>query len=516
MTVFDLDELVLRNRRLTGIASLSYRQNDRLSWPLRILQNEQMVELPSGSTLSVGIKRSRSATAYLALATEPAKTGTGQSTIYTFDLNLNTVEMAAALSTGDSIEDCVLEVEVMTPTQRLTSRAVTTSIQRDLINGGEPPLPAMSGGGGGGIYKSASFTAEVGKTYIVGVPRGDGGASGSGSSGSSEGGSSAEGSGSGEGAVGEPETHILITLPLAADIQEGDTILVLNAYNTWKNLPVHLLADAPILGGNFNVQNDPTDSFFITWNGTAWVFSVFTTDRFRHILTESLYKLILDGGISSEEVSLVFQNGGYGAKVGVDWTGAFILGENHVRVLAANGASKLVTNQLAASPASGAQYLSGAAGNLGVYQGSGTTDDFAMGYSGTTAGDWFYDRVNHCAWVTVRDTLPPILQVHDMGYMPLGGSYVDINGDYIRVKGTARWVRDASYGPQFFFSIESDYTLRWWLKSETGVTILRESTNDLGHPANAQGWTTNNDAVIGLTVYGGPWGQNTLRLNFEV
>ena len=139
MTVFDLDELALKNRRLAALSSLRYRKSDRIQWPLRFLQDESFVELPAESSLSVAVKRTRGSGSYLALATSPAKTGTGSSAIYTFDLNLNTEQVAYELSDKDSV-DCVLEVEIVTPTQRLTSQAVPLTIERDIVNGDPPPV----------------------------------------------------------------------------------------------------------------------------------------------------------------------------------------------------------------------------------------------------------------------------------------------------------------------------------------------------------------------------------------
>ena len=142
MTVFDLDELSLKNRRLTALSALRYRKSDRLQWPLRFLQDESFVELPAESSLSVAVKRTRGSGSYLALATSPAKTGTGSSAIYTFDLNLNTEQVAYELSDKDSVE-CVLEVEIVTPAQRLTSQSVPLVIERDIIADNAPPPVAI-------------------------------------------------------------------------------------------------------------------------------------------------------------------------------------------------------------------------------------------------------------------------------------------------------------------------------------------------------------------------------------
>ncbi len=142
MTVFDLDELALKNRRLAALSALRYRKSDRIQWPLRFLQDETFVELPADSSLSVAVKRTRGSGSYLALATSPAKTGTGSSAIYTFDLNLNTEQVAYELSDKDSVE-CVLEVEIVTPNQRLTSQSVALTVERDIIADNAPPPVAI-------------------------------------------------------------------------------------------------------------------------------------------------------------------------------------------------------------------------------------------------------------------------------------------------------------------------------------------------------------------------------------
>ncbi|MBE2179149.1 MAG: hypothetical protein IAE97_01575 [Chthoniobacterales bacterium] len=281
MTVFDLDELVLKNRRLTALTNLRYRKSDRLQWPLRFLQDESFVELPVGASLSVGVKRTRNSNSYLALATSPAKTGTGSTTIYTFDLNLNTEPVSYELSDKETI-DCVLEVEIVTPTQRLTSQSVPLVIERDVIANDPAPVAipdlkatqaeaeagtdngkwmtpfltaqaiAALAGGGSFILKQASFQAESGKRYLVGVSPDGGGTSG----GDASGGSS-DGSG---GSVGSAETEVIITLP--ANPQPADAIVILDAFGNWSQtrfgqstIPAVLQLNGHRLDGSVGLYN---------------------------------------------------------------------------------------------------------------------------------------------------------------------------------------------------------------------------------------------------------------------
>jgi hypothetical protein len=87
---------------------------------------------------------------------------------------------------------------------------------------------AALGGGGGGvassgfILKQASFTAEAGKAYLVGVGPNGGGSSG-------ESGGSTEGS---NFSVGSAENEIIVTLPPAP--ASADAIVILDAFGNWK------------------------------------------------------------------------------------------------------------------------------------------------------------------------------------------------------------------------------------------------------------------------------------------
>lgn len=314
MTVFDLDELVLKNRRLTALTNLRYRKSDRLQWPLRFLQDESFVELPVGASLSVGVKRTRNSNSYLALATSPAKTGTGSTAIYTFDLNLNTEPVSYELSDKETI-DCVLEVEIVTPTQRLTSQSVPLVIERDVIANDPAPVAipdlkatqaeaeagtdngkwmtpfltaqaiAALAGGGSFILKQASFQAESGKRYLVGVSPDGGGTYGA---------DDAEGTSNGSGgSVGSAETEIIITLPDNPD--EGAVCVFAPNRFMWEDfthggehrartsVPVKVVAPEGFLINGFESELSLGSEMQIVWAGgsTGWLVVDRALCRFR-------------------------------------------------------------------------------------------------------------------------------------------------------------------------------------------------------------------------------------------
>jgi hypothetical protein len=104
---------------------------------VQFVRNGVVVELPSGATGAMGIKKTF-AGSFLANDSGFTKTGTGSTTVYTFDLNLNTTELNSEFTT-DLEESISARVEISWSFDGTTSSTLPTSavIFNDVIRGTE-------------------------------------------------------------------------------------------------------------------------------------------------------------------------------------------------------------------------------------------------------------------------------------------------------------------------------------------------------------------------------------------
>lgn len=108
-------------------------------------------ELGAGESILFGVKANRSATDYLASQSTWTLTGAGSSARYTADLDLNTVELIAAMTGLDTLA-CVAELTLIrSDGEHAYSTQFTLTINRDVNVGtegapvsGNPPLASVA------------------------------------------------------------------------------------------------------------------------------------------------------------------------------------------------------------------------------------------------------------------------------------------------------------------------------------------------------------------------------------
>jgi hypothetical protein len=119
------------------VAELLFTRRDVVPVEVQFVRNGVVVELPSGATGAMGIKKTF-AGSFLANDSGFTKTGTGSTTVYTFDLNLNTTELNSEFTT-DLEESISARVEISWSFDGTTSSTLPTSavIFNDVIRGTE-------------------------------------------------------------------------------------------------------------------------------------------------------------------------------------------------------------------------------------------------------------------------------------------------------------------------------------------------------------------------------------------
>jgi hypothetical protein len=119
------------------VTDLFFTRRDIVPVQVQFVRGGVVVELAGGATGSMGIKKTF-AGAFLAADFSFTKSGTGASTIYQFDLDLNTTNLNAEfpLDTEDSIS---AKVEIEWTENGTTSSTLPTSatVFNDVIRGGE-------------------------------------------------------------------------------------------------------------------------------------------------------------------------------------------------------------------------------------------------------------------------------------------------------------------------------------------------------------------------------------------
>jgi hypothetical protein len=119
------------------VAELLFTRRDVVPVEVQFVRNGVVVELAAGATGAIGVKKTYAGD-FLANDSAWTKSGSGSSTIYQFDLNLNTANLDAEfpLDTEDSI---AAKVEVQWTESGTTSSTLPTSatIYNDVVRGTE-------------------------------------------------------------------------------------------------------------------------------------------------------------------------------------------------------------------------------------------------------------------------------------------------------------------------------------------------------------------------------------------
>lgn len=129
----------------TPIERKDYRQRDYLALRIRFVRDGVVQELTAGASAKLGIKSSLDASEYLAAALSWTKSGTGASTYYTVALNLNTAEIAAAITGDGSSVACVTELEWTEGDYVSSTVALPGSITHDINTGAEGAVVSANG-----------------------------------------------------------------------------------------------------------------------------------------------------------------------------------------------------------------------------------------------------------------------------------------------------------------------------------------------------------------------------------
>jgi len=119
------------------VTELLFTRRDNVPVEVQFVRNGTVVELGAGATGKMGLKKDFDGD-FLAFDSAWTKSGTGTSTIYTFGLNLNTVELDAEFPQDDE-ESISARVEVEYADSGLISSTLPCSavVFNDVIRGDE-------------------------------------------------------------------------------------------------------------------------------------------------------------------------------------------------------------------------------------------------------------------------------------------------------------------------------------------------------------------------------------------
>ena len=133
----DSREFVVSPVLLQRVSTLFFTRRDIVPVQVQFVRGGTVVELAAGATGQMGLKKTF-AGSFLANDTAFTKTGTGATTIYQFDLSLNTSNLNAEFPL-DTEESISAKVEIEWTESGTTSSTLPTSatIYNDVIRGGE-------------------------------------------------------------------------------------------------------------------------------------------------------------------------------------------------------------------------------------------------------------------------------------------------------------------------------------------------------------------------------------------
>jgi hypothetical protein len=135
----DIDSRRILSTPTRAISRLELKRRDNDTLEILFLREGIVQELP-GTTARVGIKTENEYASEFLAVTTLAQTGTGTSTVYIGEINLNTTAMAAAFAEEPATLAAMFEVEWTSGTALSSSRTLPVTIFNDVIRGdeGEP------------------------------------------------------------------------------------------------------------------------------------------------------------------------------------------------------------------------------------------------------------------------------------------------------------------------------------------------------------------------------------------
>ena len=119
------------------VSTFYFVRRDTVPVEVQFVRGGAVVELGAGATGTIGLKKTY-AGSFLANDSGWTKTGTGASTVYTFDLNLNTTELGTEF-TVDTLDSITCKLEISWSVSGTTSSTMPTSavVYNDVIRGTE-------------------------------------------------------------------------------------------------------------------------------------------------------------------------------------------------------------------------------------------------------------------------------------------------------------------------------------------------------------------------------------------
>jgi hypothetical protein len=140
----DSSEFVVSPVLTQRVNTLFFTRRDTLPVEVQFVRGGSVVELGAGATGAIGMKKTFTGN-FLANDTAWTKSGSGTSTIYQFDLNLNTANMDAEFSPDATTESITAKIEITWTVGSTTTTTLPTSavIYNDVIRGSEP-APAVA------------------------------------------------------------------------------------------------------------------------------------------------------------------------------------------------------------------------------------------------------------------------------------------------------------------------------------------------------------------------------------
>ncbi len=134
----DTNEFVVSPVLTQRVSTHYFVRRDTVPVEVQFVRAGAVVELDAGATGQLGIKKTYTGS-FLANDTGWTKTGTGASTVYQFDLSLNTTELNAEFSPDADTDSITAKIEISWSVSGTTSSTMPTSvvIYNDVIRGTE-------------------------------------------------------------------------------------------------------------------------------------------------------------------------------------------------------------------------------------------------------------------------------------------------------------------------------------------------------------------------------------------
>lgn len=133
----DTNEFVVSPVLTQRVSTLYFVRRDTVPVEVQFVRGGVVVELGAGATGAIGLKKTY-AGSFLASDSAWTKSGTGATTIYTFDLNLNTSAMDTEFTpdTKDSV-DAKIEVSWTVGSTTSSTLPCVATVYNDVIRGSE-------------------------------------------------------------------------------------------------------------------------------------------------------------------------------------------------------------------------------------------------------------------------------------------------------------------------------------------------------------------------------------------